>query len=419
MHSCSWLVFVFLALNLHLVHCEHNNKHDDNHLHSKSLDQLLLESIFPPTSKKCMFNDENQRTSHTYDYTKSNSTWNKEAVKYEKDVFLAEMSNNLNGNNTWTIRIGKGGNIYSFRGAYGEAVPPQYHSGAIFVDEVTQTVSVNQVKNIDAQDLYYIHQAGVYSHDTNYTKNNPFYSPHLAKHCYQNHCEFASWGQQAHLMTKYKSHLLYFNRYTDCGNGIMEYTSVIHNAAPYKNMDDNWIQDPTENINYLNVPWSGVRESTLRDVFISREDGKLHLQYPSIFFGEKGSEMNVKKTTGYTTFAEQVIVSDKMYKQNPFQLPNQIKIKLSHNPASHYSKIHSDNFHKYCIYANIYPTSIVTTGCRECHLWFQNKRTKHKITVRIVIHWAWNGNQIYFCPDNINATTFNHLFKKHDEIIVS
>jgi len=57
------------------------------------------------------------------------------------------------------------------------------------------------------------------------------------------------WGQQASIPTFHQSDILYFNRYRDCGDGVLEFTSVIHNAAAdLENGDD---------LTYLNVPWGG------------------------------------------------------------------------------------------------------------------------------------------------------------------
>ena len=43
---------------------------------------------------------------------------------------LSEMSHaESNANRSWTLRVGKAGNMYSFVGPFGESVPPQYHPG--------------------------------------------------------------------------------------------------------------------------------------------------------------------------------------------------------------------------------------------------------------------------------------------------
>lgn len=109
---------------------------------------------------------------------------------------------------------GHGGNIYSFRGAFGEAVPPQHHESAPFIDEIPQMVVTDHTK-IKTPDtpFFFIHQAGTYMKDKPYT-DLPFYSPNVAKFCRYNTCAFASWGQQAPLTTYYRSHALYYTMYT-------------------------------------------------------------------------------------------------------------------------------------------------------------------------------------------------------------
>ena len=60
-----------------------------------------------------------------------------------------------------------------------------------------------------------------------------------------------SWGQHAHVPTPYISSVLYYTRYKDCGDGIVEVTSGLHNHAGGSDI-----------IDYNNVPWNGVRYST-------------------------------------------------------------------------------------------------------------------------------------------------------------
>ena len=57
---------------------------------------------------------------------------------HEEDVFLAEMvHNDTDANKSWSLRVGHGGNIYSYIGAYGEVIPPQFHVDAPYIDEVS------------------------------------------------------------------------------------------------------------------------------------------------------------------------------------------------------------------------------------------------------------------------------------------
>lgn len=118
--------------------------------------------------------------------------------------------------------------------AHGETMPPQAHDNAPWIDEVHQSVSVNGYLNLGAgrcngQDCpaNFVHGAGTYQKDDPYT-NVPFYSQSLAKYCAGVSCTFAAWGQQAHLATIFTSSVMTFNKYTNCGNGIIEHTEMAH-----------------------------------------------------------------------------------------------------------------------------------------------------------------------------------------------
>lgn len=161
-----------------------------------SLDAIILKDMLPSTGSKCNMNAQSmpqtQSTSFTFEHQVSPSYWAANSPALEPDLFLAEMSHQdtASQNKTWTFRIGQGGNIYSLRGAFGESVPPQINNE--FVDEVYQSVSVNQDKNRNSGKTYFIHQAGTYSGDGEYT-SNPFFTPNIAYHCSGNECSFASW----------------------------------------------------------------------------------------------------------------------------------------------------------------------------------------------------------------------------------
>jgi hypothetical protein len=142
-------------------------------------------------------------------------------------------------------------------------MPPQNRNDSPWVDEVHQSVSVNL--NLNQQEgqcnsetcpAYFNHGAGTYQRDSPYT-DVPFYSPSLAKSCSGATCTFAAWAQQAHVATIFTSPVITLNRFTNCGDGIIEHTEMIYNFAPAGSSPT--IIDQT----YFNVPWSGVRASTL------------------------------------------------------------------------------------------------------------------------------------------------------------
>eukprot|EP00585_Thalassiosira_rotula_P007180 CAMPEP_0196161200 /NCGR_PEP_ID=MMETSP0910-20130528/47215_1 /TAXON_ID=49265 /ORGANISM="Thalassiosira rotula, Strain GSO102" /LENGTH=1412 /DNA_ID=CAMNT_0041426141 /DNA_START=120 /DNA_END=4358 /DNA_ORIENTATION=+ len=227
--------------------------------------------------------DSNTTTTFTFIYPglKSESEWNPDVEGFEENLFQAMMSHvdDTNGERSWEIRIGTGGNIYSATAHGMEIASPQKLGYAPWIDEVDQIVSVNKQLNgnpgadpnsnfgnacdaasdpYECNTPYYIHQAGAYTRESPYTDAEPFYSPSLARHCAHNYCMFASWGTQAHIPNPFKSSLMYITKFTNCGDGIIEHTQMIHNFA-----DPLTSESLVVDQDYFNVGWSGVRSSNL------------------------------------------------------------------------------------------------------------------------------------------------------------
>jgi hypothetical protein len=206
----------------------------------KAILQDILESYTEHVPSTCP-GEAASSTSFTYEFPGTNpeSNWYQEFQQYEQDLFLAAMSHTDANNRSWTIRFGQGGNIYSHfcPDLHGETIPPQKHVGPDnpWVDEVHQSVSVNTKLNLKANmcngdtcPLYYIHGAGTKQADDPYTVT-PFYSQSLAKHCEKASCTFAAWAQQAHVETNiFTSPIITLNRFTNCGNGVIEHTEMLY-----------------------------------------------------------------------------------------------------------------------------------------------------------------------------------------------
>ena len=116
----------------------------------------------------------------------------------------------------------------------GETIPPQWHQDAPWIDEVVQSVSVNNKLNGKAGacngqncPAYFLHGAGTYQRDAPYT-DVPFFNPSVASTCKDDTCIFAAWGQHAHVPTIFTSPVIFFNKYTNCGNGIIEHTEMVY-----------------------------------------------------------------------------------------------------------------------------------------------------------------------------------------------
>jgi len=236
----------------------------------------LLTSVF---STNALAPTDKENYSFTENYSPNASTWAISDVFSDSIVFQAEMAYQHSGDPTksYQMRIGKGGQIYSLRGVFGESVPPQWRSpkqvgdafhvnaSAPWVDEVWQMVAVDTKQNSPENDeSYFIHQSGVYL--KNADQKEPFYSPivadfHDAK---TQSYRVVNWGQHAHtsdnLTAKHTTDILYYTSYTNLGDGIIQVDGMIYNFGK-------------DNIDHINMPWGGVRISSLEHFFVSNPDG--------------------------------------------------------------------------------------------------------------------------------------------------
>jgi hypothetical protein len=280
--------------------------------------QYILD-VFPRTTFAPIIDDRNVCTisDNPLDGVPSGSSWALTNVS-ESDVFQAIISHKQkflslkeDASRSWDIRIGKGGQIYSIRGAFGEAIPPQWrpsaspsskgHLGASFapwIDEVFQCVASDK----DNQDLNpvftygdtlsdsEVHQAGPYQTDpilaanpATFAPKKIFYSPLLQglrlnpDNLKDNAYSTLSWSQECRIPTTLQSNLLTYQQTRDMGNGIVEVTYVFYNFGDLA-------------YEFLNIPWGGVRRTSLNNLYLSNpDDGKLVLT-PKNFFSSTATK---------------------------------------------------------------------------------------------------------------------------------
>ena len=326
--------------------------------------------------------------------------------RYEHHAFLAEMGHtDKQAHHSWRLRVGTSGNVNSFIGPYGEAIPPQKHDKAPWIDEVWQMVAVSQEKHGQNGSSYFIHQAGTYQKDGEHLKDVPFYSPSIAKHCEGDTCYFVSWGQHAHVPTPFESRLLYYTRYRDCGDGVLEVTYAMHH-------------DPTasETVDYLNVPWGGVRTTQLRDFLVSQKGGGPAKETVMHHWGSTQSDSMIKNLDtlgGYTTFAEDL--------PNPkpaaFNLPTGIAIRPRN--VCRESTFHTAAWKMYTVKCGIYTTRGDTLGCRDCALLFTNTKTGKSARVKGVLHWAASGGGNMFIWPVGSAAEFSSAVGTGETLVVT
>lgn len=229
-------------------------------LFSQSLDQRKC-NIFPDDGPAAF---DMSGFNFTDNYIPSNSFW---ASPFTEDyVYHARLKYDhaTDVDKSYELRIGKGGQIYSFLTSSGETIPPQYPISAPWVDEVWQMVAVDGSLNMPSSNQkYFIHQAGVYLKTDIQTL--PFYSPILAEYhdSSDNSYTIVSWGQQAHtsdnLISGYTSSLLYYSKFKNLGNGIIQVDLLMYNFG-------------NDNMDFINIPWGGVRRSTYDHWFSSNPD---------------------------------------------------------------------------------------------------------------------------------------------------
>lgn len=208
----------------------------------------------------------------SFSYQSSGSEWTPGVD--EKQVFLASIETEK-----WRLGIGKGGQIYSLRGPYGESVPPQ-RKVSPWNDEVWQLVATSESLAVPIQDyqianpgswskvyplLYFVHQSGIYIDGDGIDGGEapvPFYSPCLRKDWNPDTktLQMVNWMQQARSPCVWKSELLVYTSYRDIGGGAIEATQVLHNFG-------------TLPVDYLSSPWGGVRKTSLPQTVISKTDG--------------------------------------------------------------------------------------------------------------------------------------------------
>ena len=372
-----------------------------------ALEQALLSDILVNSSQECLANFRSSGATFSVSFTHTNSTsyWSPINAEYEPLKFFAELQHtDADVNRSWTLRVGPGGDVYSFIGAFGEAVPPQAHTDAPFIDEVWQTVSVDTTQNT-GEDPHYIHQAGVYQDEP--LTQEPFFSPTLAHHCDGDAgvCTFASWGQHAHVPTNYSSGAIYITRYQDCGDGILEVTYALHNSAPREGFSG-------DSLIYLNGPWGGVRTSVLRDVLQANSSAQLEHVYPMPGWGDAGSVRgNLAGLGGFTVFADAAVyVAAQPYDMpcSTSPCPTDPTAKAAAQPvlelsgACAESTFHTNRDGVYTARCPLASTEVVAEGCNGCDLTLDNGRGD-LVDVSNVLHWAWAGNSLYLSPVDPNA----------------
>jgi len=245
-------------------------------------DAAAILDVFPASTVKISGDDSGQCLL-TETYYESGSLWAE--TLNEQDVFFSEIRRVADDDSSFALRIGKGGQIYSLRGAFGESIPPS-SPGSPWNDEVWQFVSVclkyngmdgltrsgsvpddvlQRIQTSGYENWYFIHNSGAYMEGAEGVNN--LYCPMLADaetgdaRGYRT----VNWGLVPQVRTIHRSPLLYYVQTRDVGGGVIEMTWVVHNFS----VRDDIVFD------HLNAPWGGTRISSLPYHYLSTPDGGL------------------------------------------------------------------------------------------------------------------------------------------------
>jgi hypothetical protein len=323
-----------------------------------ALNHALARDLLPPMAASCV---DGGQTNMKFNFSSIDvvaTDWGSYHDEKESKVFLVEMENGVDADvdaTGWKLRISKAGTIYSLKGAYGEAIPPQGAKHSPWNDEVIQQTMTNgDINSVATDSEYMIHQGGVYLFDdtivdaydpglyqspntmnppsstmvNNITAADHMASDHnVALSCEGNSCSVVSWGQHAHIPTQFDSNALFYTRVADCGSGVIELTMVTHNMATsdaytpiYWPTYGSINTGTTEFYDMFTMPWMGLRASTFRDVLSTEGNllpsGNAILVEPTPIFGVTDAQQT-QDTAGYTIFTEGIAWST----PKPFELP--------------------------------------------------------------------------------------------------
>lgn len=267
-------------------------------------DDAPMLSVFPPSTYTAT---EPGKLTMTDAFTPTPGPW-MEGLD-ERDVFAVSMKHEQGASDSYELRVGVGGQVYSLRGPFGESVPPSYRAGgpsSPWNDEVWQFVAVCSRYNEIRTDIpwlaaaapyqtgYFVHNSGCYMKGVEGgtgvdTKLRNLYCPQLAKHADREARAYRqlNWGLIPQMKTIHRSPILFYTQVRDAGGGVIELTWVVHNFS----VRDDIVFD------HLNAPWGGTRVSSLPLHYASRPDGSLELDGPDNQRFANGT--NTRNTGGF------------------------------------------------------------------------------------------------------------------------
>ena len=274
---------------------------------TQEVDHAILD-VFPASTVSAKSNQQGE-TVFSNTFTPSKSLWS-EGLN-ESKVFHGELTHTQNEKRDFSLRMGKGGQIYSLRGPFGESVPPSWRqkgsASSPWNDEVWQFVAVctkyngldhakkagpvpneveQRINESGYADGFFVHNSGAYI--PNDEEFDSLYCPLLSSQvdteaqCFR----MLNWGLVPQVKSISRSPLLYYTQVRDVGNGVIEMTWVVHNFSVEQDIV----------FNHLNAPWGGTRVSSLPFRYVSAPDRSL-LQREEIL--NSSGVVDAAKTAGW------------------------------------------------------------------------------------------------------------------------
>lgn len=257
----------------------------------------LLENVFPPS----LVNTTGQ-TGYSFDTTLvdfDNQNWNHNWD--EANVFRIQLEHE-----DYTLRVGKGSQLYSINTPIGEICPPQNAQHAWIddtwlmtcyfneLDDTMQYVNDNYNSNLDWFKPF-VHSCGVYGHQepdmNNYPLPEDWWAPLLAERLdtIENSYSTVTLGFQSNAPSYPRGDMLFYQKIRDIGDGAFEMT--------YMTYYFNTSFDPDENYTTHWSPWGGVRTSIFPERLKSNPDQTWLVD--NTYHGQPGHSINVNNTGGW------------------------------------------------------------------------------------------------------------------------
>jgi hypothetical protein len=203
--------------------------------------------------------------------------------------------------------------------------------------------------------------------------------------------------------------MLNFNRYKDCGDGVFEYTTLRHNNVGNEDA-----------LTYLNVPWGGVRKSTLSDLVVpfTVEGETQYDSLPGWGSDNANTIFDVAKTEGYVMFPEDLPdLNTGIQDGDPYVLPVGMVLTIGGNCQE--SSGHTSSTGQYTVKCPIAGNTVADgAGARAVGVRLTNA-TGSSVTAKAgVLHWAWKSTNMFFWPD-VSAAEVRDTLRTGSSISVS